>query len=107
MKKSKTVQKLSNKVDKAILQLDNLLKEEFPTYERIEHSVKYDLFPGSLFVQCFFNNGDEQDNAVVNEVIKNIKSEEKTYQKKHQKLLFKQGIVLKLPNQNLAFVFDK
>jgi len=100
MKMSKTVKKLSAKVEKVMNQLDDLLKLEFPTYKGITHSVKFDLFPGSLFIECKFE-------SVNNEFSTAIKPLETQYQKKLQKLLIKQGIVLKVPSQNLAFICEQ
>lgn len=94
MKHSKTTKKLSNKLNIVLAQIKTLLSEEFPNFTDVSLTVKFDYFPGSILLTCHFKD-DESLTAA--------KAQESAYQKKLHKLLFKQGIVLKQPTQNLAF----
>ena len=85
---------MNDKLLGALKTLNNFANEELDGFTNLEHTVQFDLFPGSLLVTCFF-----EDQAALD---KNM-SAEKTLQKKLQKLLLKQGIVLKDFKQNLRF----
>jgi len=91
---SKTVKRMNDKLLAAVKTINGLATEELTGFTNLEHSVQFDLFPGSLLVTCYF-----EDQAALE---KNMSSE-KVFQKKLQKLLLKQGIVLKDVKQNLKF----
>lgn len=95
MKMSKTLRKLNDKLLGELKKLNDQLTEELPGFVELDHTVKFDLFPGSLLVNCYFESQDALD--------KNMKNE-KVFQKKLQKLLLKQGIVLKDAKMNLKFI---
>ncbi|MEO9509424.1 MAG: hypothetical protein ABJG28_09565 [Nonlabens ulvanivorans] len=95
MKHSKTTQKLENRLLSTIKKIEALLSQEFTHFKEISYTVQYDNFPNSLLVHCSFDN--EIDLA-------QVKTHEVNYQKKLHQLLFKQGIVLKNSNHNLAFI---
>lgn len=94
MKHSKTTKKLSNKLHIVVEQIKTLSSEDFTGFTDISLTVKFDYFPGSILIICHFK--DDESLAAA-------KGQESAYQKKLHKLLFKQGIVLKQPSQNLAF----
>lgn len=94
MKMSKTIKKLNDRMVLAIEKLGTQASEDLVGLVKIEHTVKFDLFPGSLLVSCYFDSHDHLDKAM---------SSEKTYQKKLHNLLMKQGILLKEPSHNLKF----
>jgi len=94
MKHSKTTKKLSSKLDTVLEKIKTLSNEEFTSFIDLSFTVQFDQFPGSLLVTCQFKNDENFDT---------VKAKENTYQKTLHKLLFKQGIVLKNPSQNLAF----
>lgn len=91
---SKTVRRMNDKLLGALKTLNDFAAEELDGYTKLEHTVAFDLFPGSLLVTCYFEDQESLD--------KNM-SEQKILQKKLQKLLLKQGIVLKDVKQNLIF----
>ncbi len=97
MKQSKTVKKLDAKVIQTSETLSELLTSEFSSFKSLSYTVEFDLFPSSLLFSCIFDNNID---------FNQIKSEEKTYQKKLHKLLLKKGIVLKKPTQNLRFITE-
>jgi len=99
MKSSKTVEKINKKILAVTKQLEHDLIKDFPNFTSLTHTVKFDHFPASLFFSCVFNISS--DNA--NQDFQKIKQQEVTYQKKLHKFLFKQGILLKAPSQNLQF----
>ena len=95
---SKTVRKLNDKLVVAIRKMNEFAGEELDGFKSLEHTVAFDLFPGSLLVTCYF-----EDQAALD----NHKKDKKIIQKKLVSLLFKQGIVLKDVKQNLALaVFE-
>ena len=94
MKMSKTVRRMNDKLLGALKTLSVFASEELSGFTKLEHTVAFDLFPGSLVVTCYFTDQDALD--------KNM-CEQKTVQKKLQRLLLKQGIVLKDVKQNLIF----
>ncbi|MGK0444180.1 MAG: hypothetical protein ACJA1U_001110 [Bermanella sp.] len=94
MKMSKTIKKLNDRLVIAVEKLAVQASEEFEGFVKLEHTVKFDLFPGSLLVSCYFETHDHLDKAM---------SSEKSYQKKLHNMLMKQGILLKEPTHNLKF----
>jgi intracellular septation protein A len=94
MKMSKTLKKLNDRLVVVINKLGVQASEELEGFVKLEHTVKFDLFPGSLLVSCYFESHDLLDKAM---------SSEKAYQKKLHNLLMKQGILLKEPTHNLKF----
>ncbi len=94
MKMSKTTKKLNDRLLLVIEKIRLQAKEELEGLSDVSHSVKFDLFPGSLLVSFSFETHDFLDKA---------KSSEKQYQKKLHNLLMKQGILLKEPKLNLIF----
>ena len=60
----------------------------------VSHTGKFDLFPGSLLVNCAFETQDCLEKA---------KPFEKSYQKKLNNLLLKQVMLLKEPMRNREF----
>lgn len=95
MKHSKTTLKLENKLITAIEKIKHLSNEEFNGFVDIDFTVRFDHFPNSLLVHCYFDNSANLAIA---------KEKESTYQKKLHQLLLKQGIVLKNSCHNLAFI---
>ena len=95
MKISKTIRKLNDKLEASIKTVEALAKEELEGFAKLEHSIQFDLFPGSLLVNCYFETHDLLD--------KN-KKHEKRFQKKLSVLLLKHGIKLKEPKSNLHFL---
>ena len=98
MKMSKTIRKMNDKLLGVINTINEQATEELTGFVKLEHTVQFDLFPGSLLVNCYFESHDALD--------KNM-SNEKVFQKKLLKLLLKQGIVLKDVKQNLKFNVEK
>jgi hypothetical protein len=98
MKMSKTIRKMNDKLVGAIKTLNDAATEELTGMSKLDHTIQFDLFPGSLLVNCYFESQEALE--------KNMKAE-KEYQKKLQKLLLKQGIVLKDAKQNLKFILVK
>lgn len=98
MKMSKTIKKLNDRMELAIKKIAAQANEDFAGFDSLEHTVQFDLFPGSLLVSCYFKSHDDLDKAM---------SSEKAYQKKLHNLLMKQGILLKEPKQNLKFYVKK
>jgi hypothetical protein len=94
MKMSKTMRKMNAKLEGAIKKVNDLAIQELAGFSKLEHIVKFDLFPGSLLVTCYFESQQQLEVSM---------KLEKEYQKKLQKLLLKQGIVLKDVKQNLKF----
>ncbi len=94
MKMSKTTKKLNDRLVLVLQKLTVLAKEEFEGLVSVSHTVQFDLFPGSLLVNCTFETADLLDKA---------KPCEKLYQKKLNNMLLKQGILLKEPKHNLKF----
>ncbi|MFT6261113.1 MAG: hypothetical protein ACJAYK_002227 [Crocinitomicaceae bacterium] len=95
MKMSKTIRKMNDKLVAAIKTVNDQATEELTGFVKLEHTVQFDLFPGSLLVNCYFENQQQLESSM---------KLEKEYQKKLQKLLLKQGIVLKDVKQNLKFL---
>lgn len=99
MKISKTIRKLNDKLVASVQSINDLAKAELEGFVKLEHTIQFDLFPGSLLVNCYFETHDYLDKA---------KKHEKRYQKKLGVLLLKHGIKLKDAKQNLKFhVLDK
>lgn len=99
MKMSKTLRKLNDKLIATIDSIQQQANEQLEGFSSLSHTVKFDLFPGSLLVSCYFESHDHLDKA---------KKHEKTFQKLLHKMLLKQGILLKDSSQNLKFyVQDK
>ncbi len=94
MKMSKTTKKLNDRLLLVLEKLTVQAKEELEGLATVSHTVKFDLFPGSLLVNFVFETADSLDKA---------KSCEKTYQKKLNNMLLKQGILLKESKHNLKF----
>ncbi len=88
---------MNDKLLGAIKTLNDQAAEELDGLTRLDHTVKFDLFPGSLLVNCHFESQAALE--------KNMNAE-KEFQKKLQKLLLKQGIVLKDVKQNLKFIIE-
>jgi len=99
MKPSKTVEKINKKILVVSKQLEVDLVNDFPSFTCLTHTVKFDHFPASLFFSCTFSMSSDNDN----QDFQKIKQQEATYQKKLHNFLFKQGILLKAPTQNLQF----
>jgi hypothetical protein len=95
MKMSKTMRKMNDKLVAAIKTVNDQASEELTGFVKLEHTVQFDLFPGSLLVNCYFENQQQLESSM---------KLEKEYQKKLQKVLLKQGIVLKDVKQNLKFL---
>ncbi|BCE02087.1 hypothetical protein [Marinicellulosiphila megalodicopiae] len=95
---SKTVRKLNDKLVGALKILNEFACEELVGFKKLEHTVAFDLFPGSLLVTCYFEDQAALDNS---------KKDKKIIQKKLVSLLLKQGIVLKDVKQNLAFAVSE
>ena len=98
MKMSKTIKKLNDRLNLVLEKVEGIANEELQGFDHLEHTIQFDLFPGSLHVSCFFKTHDDLDKA---------KSSEKAYQKKLHNLLMKQGVLLKEPKQNLKFYVKK
>ncbi len=98
MKMSKTTKKLNDRLLLVLEKLTLQAKEELEGLATVSHTVQFDLFPGSLLVNCVFETQDLLDKA---------KPSEKQYQKKLNKMLLKQGILLKEPKNNLKFVMKE
>ena len=94
MKISKTIRKLNDKLAASIQTINALASEELEGFVKLDHSIQFDLFPGSLLVSCYFESHDHLDKAM---------KFEKKYQKKLSILLLKHGIKLKDAKQNLKF----
>jgi hypothetical protein len=94
MKMSKTTKKLNDRLLLVLQKLTLQAKDELEGLASVSHTVQFDLFPGSLLVNCAFETPDLLDEA---------KSSEKQYQKKLNSMLLKQGILLKEPVHNLKF----
>jgi hypothetical protein len=97
MKMSKTIRKMNDKLVAAIKTVNDQATEELTGFVKLEHTVQFDLFPSSLLVNCYFENQQQLESSM---------KLEKEYQKKLQKLLLKQGIVLKDMKQNLKFLIQ-
>ena len=89
---SKTVRRMNEKLLGALKKLSEFANEELDGFTHLDHTVRFDLFPGSLVVTCYFDDQTALDNN---------KAAKKVLQKKLQSLLLKQGIVLKDVTQNL------
>ncbi len=98
MKMSKTTKKLNDRLVLVIEKLTLQAKEELDGLASVSHTVQFDLFPGSLLVNCVFETHDLLDIA---------KPSEKQYQKKLHNMLMKQGILLKEARHNLKFGVKK
>ena len=98
MKISKTIRKLNDKLEASIKIIESLAQEELEGFNKLEHTIQFDLFPGSLLVNCYFKTHDYLDKA---------KKHEKRYQKKLGVLLLKHGIKLKDAKTNLHFLVKK
>ena len=94
MKMSKTTKKLNDRLLLVLEKLTLKAKEELEGLASVSHTVQFDLFPGSLLVNCAFETQALLDIA---------KPSEKQYQKKLNNMLLKQGILLKEPKRNLKF----
>ena len=94
MKMSKTTKKLNDRLLLVLEKLTLQAKEELAGLASVSHTVQFDLFPGSLLVNCAFDTQALLDIA---------KPFEKQYQKKLNNMLLKQGILLKEPKRNLKF----
>jgi len=94
MKMSKTTKKLNDRLVLVLKKLTLQAKEELEGLTSVSHTVKFDLFPGSLLVNFAFETPDLLDKA---------KPSEKPYQKKLNNMLLKQGILLKESKHNLKF----
>ncbi len=94
MKMSKTTKKLNDRLLLVLKKLTLQAKEELEGLVSVSHTVQFDLFPGSLLVNCVFETDEFLDKA---------KSSEKLYQKKLHNMLMKQGILLKEAKRNLKF----
>lgn len=86
---------MNDKLVAVIKTVNDQASEELTGFVTLEHTVQFDLFPGSLLVNCYFENQQQLESSM---------KLEKEYQKKLQKLLLKQGIVLKDVKQNLKFL---
>ncbi len=93
MKMSKICQRLNDKLLAALTIIDEEAKL-VEGYSHLSHTVQFDCFPGSLLVQCHFDE-DQQVRAA-----KGCHVETKL-QKRLHKLLLKKGILLKEPKKNL------
>ncbi|HCH70795.1 MAG TPA: hypothetical protein DE042_10095 [Colwellia sp.] len=93
MKMSKICQRLNKKL-LAVLAKINEEAKQIDGFTHLSHTVQFDYFPGSLLVHCHFSK------AQLLRVAQNSHVETKL-QKQLQKLLLKQGIVLKDPKINL------
>ena len=94
MKMSKTTKKLNDRLLLVLEKLTLQAKEELEGLASVSHTVQFDLFPGSLLVNCVFETQALLDTA---------KPSEQLYQKKLNNMLLKQGILLKEPKRNLKF----
>lgn len=94
MKMSKTTKKLNDRLLLVLEKLTLQAKDELEGLASVRHTVQFDLFPGSLLVNCVFETQALLDIA---------KPSEKLYQKKLNNMLLKQGILLKEPKRNLKF----
>lgn len=95
MKKlSKVTTKLNNALLEILSALSSQLSTEANGFIKLDHEVKFDNFPGSIFVSCYFQN---------EQCLTEAKALEKDYQKQLKKLLLKKGILLKTVN-HLQFI---
>lgn len=94
MKLSKTNKKIDNNICKALTQVCETALHEIDGFKWLTHTVNYTQFPGSLMVSCIFESQQSQQNASDRQLDINL-------QKLMQKQLFKVGVVLKDPRQNL------
>lgn len=95
MKHSKTTLKLQNKLAITEAYLTQIAKQELKGLINIMVSVKFDNFPNSLMVHCYFTHEQHVNEAKLHET---------RYQKLLHKQLLQKGIVLKNSKYNLAFV---
>lgn len=98
MKMSKTIRKLNDRLESVIKVMDAQANDELEGFVQLEHTVQFDLFPGSLLVHVYFESQDFLEKSM---------SQEKVFQKTLHKKLLKQGIVLKDMKQNLKFSLKK
>ncbi len=94
MKMSKITLKLNERLLKVINVISDQAQNELEGLVKTTHTVQFELFPGSLLVNCFFETQAQLDNS---------QALEKVFQRKLQKLLLKQGILLKESSRNLKF----
>ena len=95
MKMSKAVQRLNTNLLQVLAQI-NEEAQQIDGFSHLEHTVKFDAFPGSLLVLCHFKDMQSLQNG------KDSQLENKLQNQLH-KLLLKKGIVLKKPKMNLKF----
>ena len=98
MKMSKTIRKLNDRLEAVIKIVGAQAKDELEGFVKLEHTVQFDLFPGSLLAYVYF-----ESQAALEKNMKN----EKVFQKALHNKLLKQGIVLKDMKQNLKFTVEK
>jgi hypothetical protein len=96
MKMSKICQRLNVKLLAVLAQLNEEAKQ-IDGFSHLSHTVQFDYFPGSLLVQCHFNDEQQLRDAQGSHV-------ESKLQKMLHKLLLKKGIVLKDPKTNLSLI---
>lgn len=94
MKLSKTNKKIDNNVCRALTEVCEQSKIDIAGFQWLSHTANYTQFPGSLMVTCVFDCQQSLDRA-------RAEKSEVELQKRVQKQLFKVGIVLKDPRQNL------
>lgn len=93
MKMSKICQRLNKKLLAVLVKINEEAKQ-IDGFTHLSHTVQFDYFPGSLLVHCHFSEAQQLRIAQNSHV-------ETKLQKQLQKLLLKQGIVLKDPKINL------
>lgn len=93
MKMSKICQRLNKKL---LVVLSKITEEatKIDGFSHLSHTIQFDCFPSSLLVHCHFSEAELLSVAQSNHVDTKL-------QKQLQKLLLKQGIVLKDPKYNL------
>ena len=93
MKMSKICQRLNKKLLAVLVKINEEAKQ-IDGFTHLSHTVQFDYFPGRLLVHCHFSEAQQLHIAQNSHV-------ETKLQKQLQKLLLKQGIVLKDPKINL------
>ena len=97
MKMSKIQQRLNDKLLLVLADVEQEARDTLPGFTGLSHTVAFDCFPGSLLVNCAIDNQDNLTHA-------QSQKTEKQLQKVLHKKLFRKGILLKQPEQNLKLV---
>ncbi|OUL59650.1 hypothetical protein [Pseudoalteromonas ulvae] len=97
MKMSKIQQRLNDKLLLVLADVEQEARDTLSGFTELSHTVAFDCFPGSLLVNCAIDNQDNLSQA-------HSEKAEKKLQKVLHKKLFRKGILLKQPEQNLKLV---